>query len=773
MRDTGRRSPGIQRRTRAASDVSRPGWPGAYALFAIPVLLSAVLLFTVQPLVARQLLPVLGGSPSVWNACLAFFQAALLVGYLYAHVVATRVPVNRQAWIHAAVLFAAGATQLIDVAGDAGSQGSPEWWLLRQLTLMVGLPFVALSATSPLLQRWFLRSANHGSDDPYVLFALSNVGSLAGLLGYPLLEPFMSIATQRTVWTGAFCVVALLVTICAYVGTRRHEPPGSVRSVASARDSQVVSRARRLRWLMLALVPSALLVGVTQHVATDIVSAPGLWAVPLAIYLVTFSVAFSRGRAPRHVRPYLVPTLAVVVLGLLLSEIRSPVWFVAAVHLLAFGTVALTCHVQLALDRPEPGQLTSYFLWMSAGSVLGSVAVALVAPAVFSSVLEYPIVLAAAIVATGKGGIAPYLRVASPARIVMSVGVVVSLMLGAYWSVAWLDSAPLAGWRLRFSADPEVSHRIVRGLFVVPAVVLLLIRRARWVFAGAMAGLLVAAGAVRTGGDVVHRERTFFGVHQVTSVGDGAFHVLTHGTTTHGVQARRGRTRMLPTAYYHPTGPLGDIVFALSGEGRFGNVSVIGLGAGAVAGYAGERTRMEFFEIDEAVIRIASDPRYFNYLEQARSRPGRGVVVTASDGRLGLRDRPAGAFDLIIVDAFSSDAIPVHLMTREAVQLYMSRVGSRGTVAFHVSSRFFDLAPVLSVIARDLGLVAYVREDNQIPIEQLAEAKRASTWVVLARRPADLGALASVAGRWKPLASSPSARVWTDDYANVLGALAP
>jgi spermidine synthase len=337
--------------------------------------------------------------------------------------------------------------------------------------------------------------------------------------------------------------------------------------------------------------------------------------------------------------------------------------------------------------------------------------------------------------------------------------------------VSSFDAAPVPDWLAAFSTDPEVSQRLARVLFVVPAVALLFVRRARWLFAGIMAGLLVAAATVRTGGDVIHRERTFFGVHQVTSAGDGAFRVLTHGTTTHGIQATRGRASALPTAYYHPTGPLGDIVFALSGEGRFGNVAVVGLGAGAVAGYAGDRTRMEFFEIDDAVIRIASDPRYFTYLEQARARPGPGIAVTAADGRVGLRDRPAGALDLILVDAFSSDAIPVHLMTREAVELYMSRVNSRGVVAFHVSSRFFDLAPVLSSIARNLGLVAYVRHDDQIPPEQRAEAKRASTWVILARQATDLGSLAHAAGRWNPLVASPAAHVWTDDYADVIGAL--
>jgi len=314
-------------------------------------------------------------------------------------------------------------------------------------------------------------------------------------------------------------------------------------------------------------------------------------------------------------------------------------------------------------------------------------------------------------------------------------------------------------------------QHVVRASFAIPAALLLLTPRTALLFAGAVGGLLVAAGIIRTGGDVLHRERTFFGVHQVTSVQHGDYHELTHGTTTHGVQAFRGKARLLPTAYYHPSGPFGDVVFTLAPDGRFHDVGVVGLGAGALAGYANNGIRMDFFEVDEAVIRIAENPSYFTYLADARARPGTTVRTMAVDGRLGLRTMPEASYDLIVVDAFSSDAIPTHLITREAVAMYESRLRPAGILAFHVSSRFFDLPPVLAKIAGDQQLVCFARDDREVPPERAAEAMRPSTWVVLARDDDDLFQLVRSAPRWVRLPSNPDEPLWTDDYTSVLSVL--
>jgi spermidine synthase len=336
---------------------------------------------------------------------------------------------------------------------------------------------------------------------------------------------------------------------------------------------------------------------------------------------------------------------------------------------------------------------------------------------------------------------------------------VMVLFIAGYWAVSAFDA--------RAGVD---TRPLLRASFAIPVVLLSFVRGTALLFAGISAGLLVGASVVRTGGDVLHRERTFFGVHQVTAQQNGDWHVLTHGTTTHGVQAFRGKVRLLPSAYYHPSGPIGDIVFTLSSDGRLRDIAVVGLGAGALAGYAGNGMRMDFFEVDEAVIRIAENPKYFTYLADARGRAGTAIRITAADGRLGLRAMPEAAYDLIVLDAFSSDAIPTHLITREAVAMYMSRLKPRGVLAFHVSNRFFDLAPVLAAIAQDQGLVCYARNDRDVAPERAAEGMRPSVWVTLARDPAALGQIAHSAPRWVRLAHV-GRSLWSDDYTNVLGAL--
>ena len=456
---------------------------------------------------------------------------------------------------------------------------------------------------------------------------------------------------------------------------------------------------------------------------------------------------------------------------------RYPILLVALVHLAAFTVLAMLCHTRLAESRPDATHLTEYFACVSLGGVLGGAAAALVAPAVFSSILEYPLALAAALFLRPQTVEADRVQTSPARRLAWRASAAVLLVAG-YWCVSALNeqgtSTPLStsasfAWLQSFTADVPLA---IRASLAIPAALLLFTPRTALLFAATTAGLLIGAGTVRTGGDVLERDRTFFGVHQVTAIQNGDWHVLTHGTTTHGVQAVRGKLHSLPTAYYHPSGPLGDIVFTLVPDGRFHDVAAIGLGAGALAAYAGNGVRMDFFEIDDAVIRIAGDPRYFTYLTDARARPGATVRTVAVDGRLGLRGMPEASYDLIVVDAFSSDAIPAHLITREAVAVYASRLKPRGMIAFHVSSRFFDLAPVLARIAADRGLVGYLRNDKDVPPDKAEQAMRASVWVALAREEGDFGQIARSAGRWARLVAHTGDPLWTDDYSNVLGVLA-
>lgn len=730
----------------------------------------------VQPLSGKILLPVMGGSPQVWSTCVVFFQAVLLLGYLYAHALSTWIPQRWQGSTHVGVLALASATLPLSV--DIGGPGTsePGWWLLQALFSTVGLPFFALSATAPLLQHWFSRSGEPDATDPYFLYATSNAGSLLGLLAYPLVEPFATRSAQTMTWSVGFWVTAVVVAFCTYA-LRRHSPVTSLERQTTA--PAPIAFPQRLLWIALAAVPSALLLGVTQHLATDIVSAPLLWVVPMALYLATYVAAFSRrGFVSARRWGAFAPAAAILVLILSLGDVRYPILLVTLAHLAAFTVLAMMCHTRLAESRPVAASLTGYFVCVSLGGVIGGAAVGLMAPTLFSSVLEYPIAIAAALFLRPHVVEADRSTNGSALRWVWRAGAAV-LFIAAYWAVSTFDahfsatpsSNALVRWLQSFTGDAETAQHMLRMLFAIPAVLLLVISRTTLLFAGTAAGLLVAAAIVRTGGEVLYRERTFFGVHQVTAIQNGDWHVLTHGTTTHGVQAFRGKARVLPTAYYHPSGPFGDLVFTLSGSGRFSDVGVIGLGAGALAGYAGGRTRMDFFEVDDAVIRIAENPAYFTYLTDARARPGAAVRTIAVDGRLGLREMHAASYDLIVVDAFSSDAIPTHLITREAVAEYASRLKPRGVMAFHVSSRFFNLQPVLAAVAADQRLIAYVREDMAIPAERAGEAMRPSVWVVLARNQTDLGQLASSAPRWRRLDQSADIAVWTDEYVNVFGVL--
>jgi hypothetical protein len=732
-------------------------------LFALAIFFSATLLFMGQPLAGKILLPVLGGSPAVWSTCIVFFQAVLLLGYLYAHALSTRVPRRWQRPVHLCVLIIASLTLPLSVEiGDPGA-ADPRLWVLRVLAGTVGLPFFALSATAPLLQHWFWRSGDPGSRDPYFLYAASNAGSLLGLMAYLLVEPVATRSAQVLGWSMGFWLLAVLLTACGYVSLSRAEVRGGQAlqraGEARARSVPVVGRSDRALWIGLALVPSALLLGVTLHLATDVVSAPLLWVVPLALYLATFIAAFSRrGVGSSRRWGTLAAPAALLVLVLSLGEVRYPILLVTLAHLAAFTVLAMLCHTRLAECRPDPAHLTGYFVCVSLGGVLGGAATALVAPVVFSSILEYPLAIGAAILLRPQTVEADRRVKSTAGRWAWRAAAVLLFVAGCWGVFAVNESAEDAG-------------RLLRASFAIPAALLLFMPRAALLFAGTAAGLLVGGGVVRTGGEVLHRERSFFGVHQVTSAQNGDWHVLTHGTTTHGVQAFRGKVHNLPSAYYHPSGPLGDIVFTLSPDGRFRDVGVVGLGAGALAAYAGDGVRMDFFEIDEAVIRIAENPQYFTYLADARTRLGATVRTTAIDGRLGLRAMPAASYDLIVIDAFSSDAIPTHLITREAVALYGSRLKPRGMIAFHVSNRFFDLPPVLARIAADRGLVCYLREDPDVSPEKAGQGMRASSWVIVARDQNDVGQLAESAPRWVRLVSAPGDPLWTDDYTNVLGIL--
>lgn len=760
---------------------------GAGWLFGAAAFLSAGLLFVVQPLAARIVLPAMGGSPAVWTTCMLYFQSVLLLGYLYAHLVGTRVRESRQALVHLGVLALAAVT--LPSPTDPGDPGDadPRWFVFRTLTLTVGPAFFALAASAPLLTRWYARVGDPAR--AYVLYAASNAGSLLGLLAYPLLiETTLARAGQATAWAAGFWALGVCFLALAWFTRPRADaaqPPAPDSPPAPASpDAGPVTPAQRLSWVLLAAVPSALLLGVTQHISMDVVAAPLLWVVPLAIYLVTFIAAFSGSRVGSGATwGRAAPWCVLPALALWLAVVRHPVSLVAIAHLVAFAGLAMLCHVRLAESRPHASRSTEFYLCLAAGGVVGGLLAALLAPALFTSILEYPLAIAAALL------LRPAVRdlFAPAASNPIRPGVRAAWVLGAaalalagWWGVWAFDGSVQTGalqssaiFRsvLGLTGDATAAQQVLRASLVLPALALAIAPRTAILCAGAFAGLLVGAAVVRTGGESLHRERTFFGVHDVSAVQQGNWHILSHGTTMHGVQAAKGDKRFLPTMYYHPSGPIGDVMLTLRREQRLTNVGVVGLGVGALAAYADEGMTMDFFEIDDAVIRIAATPSLFTYLTDAAARPGVTLRTFAGDGRVLVRRQQPGVYDLLVIDAFSSDAIPTHLLTRDAVGEYVERLTPRGVLAFHISSRYFDLRPVLARVAQSHGMVAFVRDDATITPERAAEAKRPSVWVVLARSADDLGPLAQSAPRWTPLAPGPHAPLWTDDYSNVLGVL--
>jgi hypothetical protein len=687
-------------------------------LYSLALFVGAALLFALEPMVGKFLLPPLGSTPSVWNTTVLFFQATLLLGYLYSHLV-------RWKAVHVVVLAAGAVSLPIAVASDLTPSSHPVLWLLGLLTITAFLPFFALAANGPLLQRWY------GGRDPYFLFAASNAGSFVGLLAYPLLiEPNLTLHEQGRWWGVGYGVAAVLVVTCAIVSRSRSREP-----VAPA---PALAWRRRLTWLALAAVPSSLMLGVTTYATRDLTPFPLLWVLPLAIYLLTFVVAFAaRANPERLVRwsRIALPGIAIVVVYTLAIGSERPLWLLLPLHLLGLAAAALMCHARLAADRPPAAHVTEFYVWVGLGGVLGGVFNALLAPVIFPGLVEYPLAIVAACLLRPKPPVSRpallefFFRDPRPTRVMDFVGPV---LLGLGVLIA-----------LEAGSGSFNARSVVIGL----ACGLALNLSKRPLRFGLGLGAILLAVAL-SGSGALERSRSFFGIYKV--VADGSNHVLYDGTTVHGVQ-RVGSPA--PLEYYTRGGPAGQAFAAL----RPHAVGAVGLGAGGLACY-GDVT---FFEIDPEVVRIARDPRLFTYLRSCPSR------VLVGDGRRLLIREPAGRFDLIVIDAFNSDAIPVHLITREALAIYLRRAP---VALFHISNRYLRLEPVLGNIARDGGFVC--RAETYKPSQAQLDAGIAqSKWAVVARTPAALGRLGRDP-RWHACATDPSARVWTDDYSDLLSAIA-
>jgi len=748
-------------------------------LYAATLFLSAGLVFLLEPMMGRVLLPVLGGAPAVWITTQLFFQVALLGGYAYGHLIGARLTPRRQTGLHLGLL-ALGLVVLPIGVHPGGSEtiAHPVAWILGLLAVTVGLPFALISASGPLLGRWIAGTRHRAAADPYFLYAASNVGSLVGLLAYPIvLEPLLTLRMQAQVWAWGYRALLVFVAGCAVLvwrspsgplrrSERTADRPGDAPADRDRRPGEATAGAwpgpltwaRRARWLALAMVPSSFMLGTTTFVTRDLAPVPLLWVIPLGLYLASLVIAFAPGVDGARlvgVTRLVLPGLVIALVYTMTIGSQRPLWFLLALHAVALVVAALMCHGALAADRPAAVQLTEFYLWVALGGALGGVFNALLAPEVFKSLVEYPVAIVAACLLRPPG------RRPRPGLLDMlgadpRLGRVIDVTLPAAFGLAL--AAVLRATQASGAAD------VTRRSLVIGFAAGLSVNFARRPLRFALAvAVIFLAGSVGGGVGTLVRERTFFGIYQVRADRAG-YHELYDGSTLHGVERMGAAGPPAPLSYYNRPGPVGQVFAALPDPALAARTAVVGLGTGAMACYSRPGQQWTFYEIDPAIVRIARDPRLFTYL---RDCPGRFAVIVG-DARRSLASGAATPYGIIALDAFSSDAIPVHLLTRQALGLYLQRLAPHGVLLFHISNRYLDLRPELGALALGQGLTCRV-EHSVLRPAQVDERYDESTWVAMARHPADLGSTA-LDPRW---ASCPgrAGEAWSDDRSSLLDLL--
>jgi hypothetical protein len=728
----------------AGGAIGRGAGGGRRVLFVATILTGSFLLFLVQPLVARMALPRLGGAPAVWNSAMLVYQALLLGGYAYAHWLG-RVRPLAQGMIHLGVLALACLWLPIGLmATELPATISPAIWVPWLLLGSIGPLFFAVSAQAPLVQRWF--SIASGGQDPYALYAASNLGSFAGLIAYPLLvEPLLPVHAQSWLWSGGYVLLVALVVACVAMLPRRGAMP-----VADPVAGTPPTRRQVWHWTMLALVPSGLMLATSTYITTDIVAMPLLWVLPLGLYLLSFTVAFAERRDVADFITRMAPITILLFGGVIMGGYQQRPWFNLGVALALLFVVSVALHTTMYRRRPSPDQLTGFYLAMSAGGALGGVFAGLVAPVVFDWTYEYPLLILAA------GALVPQTYLLGlfrdwwmgPRRPLVSAGVIGALaLLFAIGFRTGLDEGAVQGW-----------------VFLVIAATGFVAIGARPVYLAVLASALILFGGYRSlvlSAEPGARTRSYFGVYTIRD-GD-RLRALDHGTTVHGIQLRGSPAReRTPTTYYARGSGIGQAMAALPRlYGRGARVGVVGLGTGTLSCYAQRGQSWRFYEIDPAVVRLARDTGQFTYLRRCLPRP----AIRLGDARLSLHREPDDDLDLLAIDAFSSDSVPMHLMTREAFATYARVLDSRGLLLVHISNRFLDLEPVVAAVARDGGWHA-ARFDYR-PSTLDVEAS-SSVWIALSRDPAVLATLTAAKPGWHPLRIRPGMTAWTDDYATTL-----
>jgi SAM-dependent methyltransferase len=734
-------------------------------LFALTIFASAALVFMVEPMVAKMMLPLLGGGPSIWNTSLAFFQAMLLAGYGYAHLLQKLRSLKAQALIHVALLVLAGLVLPLRVWEMFGPPDSahPALWLLGALVASIGAPFAVLSATAPLVQSWHARTVHAETGaEPYVLYAASNLGSLLALVAYPaLVEPLSPLHGQTLTWSLAYGVFVLLIAgLGLFVVRRDGARTEPLPQVAAGLGPTLLDR---LVWVLLAAAPSSLMLGVTTYITTDVASAPFLWVIPLALYLLTFILAFAARPAISNQTALVLQAAALAACAAILPFPGTNLAVNLVVHLGAFFLTALICHQALVARRPDPAHLTEFYLWMSFGGVVGGGFNAFLAPVIFNNVWEYPLILTLACLARpwGRGGFEPW-------RWVTLIGGILAAV-AAPALTPHINDHHFAHLNILVAEGPEAVRLLIKLAMAAAIVCAFIVRRRALAFFALIAIISLAAEGAGDRIDVRTSWRNFFGVvkesHILVPGLGGDVKMLAHGTTLHGAQAQHPTYRCRPLLYYAPETPIGQVFKSVRAQRPAIRVGAVGLGTGAVAAYTRPADRLTFFEIDPQVIALATDPAHFSYTTEC----ARGAIsYVLGDARLTLARQPRDTFDILLIDAFSSDSVPAHLLTVEAVRGYLTHLKPDGVLILHLSNRNLDLPGPAMAVAHAAGGFALVQK-HRMAEGQPALWESSEDAVIVARSPQALAAFAADP-RWRP-ADPGSIRPWTDDYTNLAGAM--
>ncbi|MEI7840848.1 MAG: fused MFS/spermidine synthase [Methylococcaceae bacterium] len=725
-------------------------------LFASTLFSSALLMFVLQPLFGKLLLPLLGGTPAVWNSCMVFYQSVLFLGYLYAHLLGTRLKSNHQIIVHLAVISLSFLALPVGLPENLipPTESNPTFWLFSTLALAIGLPFFVLSTTAPLIQKWFAHVGHKDSHDPYFLYAASNTGSLVSLLSYPfLIEPNWGLNAQQSDWTLGYVGLCLLIAACGFALWKNYQSIENENVTISASNAPPLSWKTKFYWGALAFVPSSLLLGLTNFISTDIASVPLLWIIPLTVYLFSFVVVFSRWNDKSHawfvrLQPvFLIPFVAYA----FINPADLPYWMYLFFHVIAFFFAIMVCHGELAAQRPHSSHLTTYYLIMSFAGMLGGMFNTFVAPFVFNGIYEYPLMIIAALL------LRPSLKKLSLPEIGMQlIDPLLLLIIGAgiYFSVANLT---------------DYFDGVVISLCVLTIAVYFLRQRVV-AYAGLMGVIISAAMSLHHAeSHTLMQERTFFGVmavrESVLTDEKGQpemYHELFHGTTKHGAQRLISTESKTPLTYYSRPSPMGQLFKTFDAQNENWNIGVVGLGAGALACYAKPSQTWTLYEIDPLIVDIAKNPAYFSYLSQCAPN----AISEIGDARLSIQNKPDGTFDLLMMDAFSSDAVPTHLLTREAIELYFNKLKPNGILAFHITNRHLLLKKVVSIHAEEMHLAALI---NEFKPQTDAPLIVATDWVVLAKNPETLKLLqTSQIGSWQKMPLYFDMPAWTDDFTNIV-----